>query len=391
MSGAVRSTQTPRLGLNKPDPGGDVDTWGDEINANADILDNALLAIEAESLYLPIDGGEMAGPLTLAGDPTAALQAATKRYVDGAAPAGGPYLPIGGGVLTGALTLAGAPTQPLHAATRAYVDAAPPAGGPYLPIGGGVLTGALTLAGAPTQPLHAANREYVDAAQPAGGPYLPLSGGDHTGPLLAAGGHPHVNRSSAVLSPVLAGSMVQIVSASGGNPKLTFDAYGGNPIVAGRSSNGTPAAPAATPQDRTLMGFNAYGYGSTLFGPVVGQFAIKAAQAFTDTAQGTYMAFFTAAMNTTAVAERMRLDDSGALLIGLTARTGGGKLQVMGGGLLDVLTLGTVAGPTFTPCVGAPTFAAPAGSVAIRSDGTPGARVYVNQNGAGSWLPIAGV
>lgn len=52
------------------------------------------------STYVPIGGGTMTGPLTLAGDPTSALQAATKRYVDSLASAD---LPLTGGSLQGSL------------------------------------------------------------------------------------------------------------------------------------------------------------------------------------------------------------------------------------------------------------------------------------------------
>jgi hypothetical protein len=75
MSGpAPRSAQTPRLGLFKPDPGGDVDVWGDELNANADVLDGALLAQTAAAIYVPLAGGQMTGPLGLACPPTERIQ-----------------------------------------------------------------------------------------------------------------------------------------------------------------------------------------------------------------------------------------------------------------------------------------------------------------------------
>jgi hypothetical protein len=58
--------------------------------------------------YLPLTGGTLTGLLTLSGPPTAALHAATKAYVDGQAPLGGPYLPLTGGTLTGPVTLTNA-------------------------------------------------------------------------------------------------------------------------------------------------------------------------------------------------------------------------------------------------------------------------------------------
>lgn len=66
-------------------------------------VDSAVASLAGASL--PIAGGVMTGPLTLAGDPTAAQQAATKHYADQLA-AGD--LPLSGGTLTGSLVGAGA-------------------------------------------------------------------------------------------------------------------------------------------------------------------------------------------------------------------------------------------------------------------------------------------
>jgi hypothetical protein len=55
--------------------------------------------------YLPLAGGQMAGPLLLAGDPTDYLEAATKQYVDAhSGSGGGPgFLPLSGGTMLGPL------------------------------------------------------------------------------------------------------------------------------------------------------------------------------------------------------------------------------------------------------------------------------------------------
>jgi hypothetical protein len=53
--------------------------------------------------------------------------------------------------------------------------------------------------------------------------------------------------------------------------------------------------------------------------------------------------------------------------------------------------LGFIArGQVILSGAGAPTIAAASGSVYLRTDGSGGSRVYVNQGGT-SWLPIAGV
>ena len=120
---------------------------------------------------LDLTGGTLTGALTLAADPSAALQAATKEYVDNQV---GGTLPKAGGTLTGVLTLAADPITSLQAATKHYVDTA------SLPTGGGTLTGPLTLAANPVVGLQAASKQYVDSQVSSA---LPLVGGTLTGTL----------------------------------------------------------------------------------------------------------------------------------------------------------------------------------------------------------------
>jgi hypothetical protein len=100
--------------------------------------------------YLPLTGGTMTGPINLAGDPVAPLQATTKEYVDDN------YLPLVGGALSGPLTLAADPIIALGAATRQYADS-------KLPLAGGTLSGPLILAANPTVALGSVPKQYVDA------------------------------------------------------------------------------------------------------------------------------------------------------------------------------------------------------------------------------------
>ncbi len=96
----------------------------------------SLAAFAAASLAKA--GGVMTGPLTLAGDPTVLLQAATKQYVDAQTAAA---LPRSGGPVTGAIILPTNPTAPLQAATKQYVDAQIQTA---LPLAGGSLAGPLS-------------------------------------------------------------------------------------------------------------------------------------------------------------------------------------------------------------------------------------------------------
>ena len=68
---------------------------------------------------LSASGGNLNGPLYLSGDPTQALEAADKHYVDSQV---GNAVPLAGGAMTGALLLNGDPSQDLQAADKRYVD-----------------------------------------------------------------------------------------------------------------------------------------------------------------------------------------------------------------------------------------------------------------------------
>jgi len=118
---------------------------------------------------LPKSGGTLVGQLTLAADPSSALQAATKEYVD---------LRVfrTGDTLTGALTLPANPVSTLQAATKGYVDAQLATS---LPQTGGSLSGPILLAADPTLPLQATTKQYVDTR-------VLRTGDTLTGPLVLA-------------------------------------------------------------------------------------------------------------------------------------------------------------------------------------------------------------
>ena len=146
-------------------------TWIDSIVATAEEV-NYLSGLEGdvqEQLDSKVskEGSTMTGPLILSGAPVAALQAATKQYVDDA-----DALKVNkaGDTLTGPLTLSGAPASALHASTKQYVDSTnstlnstlTTAIGGKVAKSGDTMTGPLTLSGAPASALHASTKQYVD-------------------------------------------------------------------------------------------------------------------------------------------------------------------------------------------------------------------------------------
>jgi len=140
-----------------------------------------------DTRYLQLTGGVMSGTLTLAADPTSAMQAVTKQYVDNQLVN---YLTLAGGAISGSLTVAGSiaiggtltlsadPTTNSQAATKRYVDTNVAL---CLPLAGGALSGTLTLAADPTSVLQAATKQYVDNTVAL---YLPLTGGTLSGTLV---------------------------------------------------------------------------------------------------------------------------------------------------------------------------------------------------------------
>ena len=145
-------------------------------------------------------GGTLTGALTLSADPTVALHAATKQYVD---TKDGLKVSKAGDTMTGALVLPADPVNALEAAPKQYVDSKvsthatdvalhlTTAQNTFLDavtvsatevnrlngvttnvqtqldaklnLAGGTMTGAITLAADPTANLHASTKQYVDA------------------------------------------------------------------------------------------------------------------------------------------------------------------------------------------------------------------------------------
>ena len=102
-------------------------------------------------------------------------------------------------------------------------------------------------------------------------------------------------------------------------PGAFYDVYsnslGALPVVF-RAARGTPASPSAVQSNDILGGLAVRGYGATAFSTGRGQVMFKAAENWTDTAQGTYLQFTTTPTGTNTWVERMRIDPAGNIGIG---------------------------------------------------------------------------
>ena len=105
-------------------------------------------------------------------------------------------------------------------------------------------------------------------------------------------------------------------------PSAYFDVYsnalGALPVVY-RAARGTPAAPSAVQANDILGGLAVRGYGATTFSAGRGQVMFKAAENWTDEANGTYLQFTTTPLGSGAWSERMRIAPDGNVGIGTAA------------------------------------------------------------------------
>jgi hypothetical protein len=91
-------------------------------------------------------------------------------------------------------------------------------------------------------------------------------------------------------------------------------------IFLGKRSRGTKASPTAVQTNDTLVGLEATGYGASAFGGLVGSVRVKAAENFTNTAQGTYLTLSTTPTGTTSLTEAVRVAANGSTTVqGFTA------------------------------------------------------------------------
>jgi len=114
-------------------------------------------------------------------------------------------------------------------------------------------------------------------------------------------------------------------------PGSFFDVYsnflGALPVVY-RAARGTPAAPTAVQTDDILGGLAVRGYATSGFTPGKGQVMFRAAEPWTDTANGTYLQFTTTPIGSSVFAERIRITPGGNIGIGTSVPAQ--KLSVAG-------------------------------------------------------------
>ena len=140
---------------------------------------------------------------------------------------------------------------------------------------------------------------------------------------LDATGNLGVGTSTAVpAAGVLEVSNAANPAVTGNAVATTYANSGAGSLFFGRKARGTAAAPTAVQIGDTLVGFLAAGYGATNFSGTRGGMFVRAAETWTDAAQGTSIAFNTTTNGTNAPATRMTINPSGDVGIGTTNPVG---------------------------------------------------------------------
>lgn len=133
---------TTYYNLTKPEVGADTNAWGGHLNGDLDVIDSTMKSIsDTASAALPKAGGTMTGTIVFAGGQTTATTsapnivqltdstsststttAATPNSVKTAYDLANAAVPKAGGTMTGLLVLSADPSAALGAATKQYVD-----------------------------------------------------------------------------------------------------------------------------------------------------------------------------------------------------------------------------------------------------------------------------
>jgi hypothetical protein len=146
---------------------------------------------------------------------------------------------------------------------------------------------------------------------------------------------------------------LDLLNSSGASKAIQTTSYGTGSSIPfrGRFARGTVGTPAAAQAGDNLSVLSGRGYGTSQFATAsTGALNIVAGETFTNTSNATYLQFEVTPTGSVTIAEAMRLNSTGNLLIGTTTDTGQ-KLQVTGTAIFSNTVTDTVA-PIFSSLTG---------------------------------------
>ena len=113
---------------------------------------------------------------------------------------------------------------------------------------------------------------------------------------------------------------LHLVHQSNGQAPVGIDEYGAAPDIRFRRAEGTIANPSGVTFNKAIGAISAAGYGGANgFSAYRGLISFNASENWTDSAQGTFIAFYNTATGGSTTSEKMRIDPSGNVGIGTTS------------------------------------------------------------------------
>lgn len=152
----------------------------------------------------------------------------------------------------------------------------------------------------------------------AGGWVAALQVDPATGRLTLApiNGPQEITNNTAILPAAPADTVLRVSGQDGHQARLVFDAFGAQGNFVYRRAGGTAGAPVALASGDLIGQFSWFGYGATGYSTASrAQLRCYAAEAWTDTAHGTRLAFCTTGVGTTAQFIRLLVGQSGGVRI----------------------------------------------------------------------------
>lgn len=102
---------------------------------------------------------------------------------------------------------------------------------------------------------------------------------------------------------------IQLSGADGGTPAFESNSFAGENAILVRRANNTAAAPSALALNNTILALRAFGYGTTTYSASTrAGLLFRANEAWTDTAQGTYVSIFATLNGSTTLNEITRFN-----------------------------------------------------------------------------------
>jgi hypothetical protein len=182
-----------------------------------------------------------------------------------------------------------------------------------------------------------------------------------------------VSANAAPLRPAAAGTQLQVANIDGTSTRVLADVYGGaNAGFTVRKANGTAAVPTALANGDVIGTFYASGYGTNAYFEGKAGINLYANEAWTNTAQGTFLTLRTTLNGSTTTSEAVRVDHNGN--VGIGAAPPVYKLHVKGvagaGGAITSIDSGPTGADTTTNLVLYHDFAAATVCGAVARTGT---------------------